>query len=143
MVKKLAWKYKVGTDDLLDIIYSVDFNNQDDLANILGVSKRTLESRIKKLKDNKMLWITRDIEKNIYYMLGTDAEKRWTWRECKDIIEYRENAEDSGYQDTIEKNGNGIPFDIMKGQTEEKTVFNSKELDIVVDELIKGIARCK
>ena len=133
MIYKLAWKYDVGTDDLLDIIYSVDFSSQEDLANILGCSIVTIKRRIKKLKDSRLLWITRDVEKNIYYMLGTDAEKRWTWRECKDILEYRNNGEDLGYDVGYQEST------VTSNNHNELEVKQSKYLDTLVDKVIESI----
>lgn len=140
MVYKLTWNYDIGTDDLLDLIYEVEFADQNDLANIMNVSVRTIERKIRLLKNDRLLWIVRDSRKNMYYLLGDDAEKRWSSMECVEILAYRNSGLDMGYEVNTPLNdidSNRYYYHDMK------EVYESKELDDIVDKLISSIKENK
>ncbi len=120
-MKVLSEKYVVGTDKLLDIIYSTSLKNQKELANVAGISISALERKIKKLKEDGLLHITRDIEKNIYYCIGIDADSKWNSTECREIYRYR-NPEDKDYKQVYRK-------------VEKPLISPTVELDYVVDML--------
>jgi biotin operon repressor len=107
--------------ELLDLIYSVDFSSQTELADMMSVSVSSIERKIRHLKSAGLIWITRDIDKNMYYLLGTDAEKKWTAKECIDILKHR----DIGYKDKA----------CYPRTTSTKTINQSKELDDIVNNL--------
>ena len=85
----LAHNYIPGTDPLLDLIVSDKFIDQDDLAEASGVSVRTIETRVKKLKKDGMLEILRTKEREVFYLLGDDVNKKYTAHECREIYRYR------------------------------------------------------
>ncbi len=89
MVVILSHDYDVGTDDLLDYIAGVEFTTQDDIATDFHTSVKTIQRKMKKMKDSGELIVHRYADNNFIYMIGSDATRRWNKYEAYHIAKYR------------------------------------------------------
>lgn len=89
MIIVLKWKYNSRKDMLLDYMVNHDFDTQEDIAKGMGISKKTIQRNVSKLKNDGLLIIHRYKDNNFIYMVGDDAEKNWNKYEAYHIAKYR------------------------------------------------------
>ena len=86
----LKWNYVYGSDFTLDAIAMNDAGSVDDLAVVLGLSKRTTERRLSSLKKSGRLVIHRYADNNFIWMIGDDASKCWSAHDAYEIAVHRD-----------------------------------------------------
>ena len=89
MIVVLKWNYVSTGNDILDALYKNDFKSQDELAVRIGISRRTLDRNIAKLKKDKKLIIHRYEKNNFIYLIGSDVNEGWSSYEAYEIAKFR------------------------------------------------------
>jgi hypothetical protein len=131
----LNWKYKIGSDKVLDAINTGSFNDLEELSKIIGISLSGLKKRISKLKKDGLLVIHRYQNNNFIYMIGDDVKNNWSKSDAVHIAIHRDLIPGSSKEDLTD----GFNYkDIFKGKSLEFTDEEKKEMDIIVDELINS-----
>jgi len=139
MTDVLNWKYERCNDIVLKAINSKNFNSRSDLADFLGMNIKTLGRRIRLLKESGKLVIHRYMDNNFIYMIGKDAEFGWNAYEAKEILAFRNEAEDLGHKvyDPSSMKLHSI-YDADRAPSLHIGDQLASELDACVDELFPG-----
>ena len=104
MILILNWGYEIGTDELLDVLKKhPKVDNVGYIADLVSISKSTLNRRLKKLKDDGLLVVYRYSNNNFVWMIGLDAESKYNGYEAMQIAKYRRYISFGADQEEFDK----------------------------------------
>ena len=90
MILILNWGYQEGADPLLDLLQAhPTIDNLIHLSNGSGLNLRTLNRRLKKLREEGLLITYRYRHNNFIWMIGSDAEEKYSSYDALQIARYR------------------------------------------------------
>ena len=115
---------------------NVEFNTQDDIARLLGISISGLKKRIRKLKRDGMLKIHRYRNNNFIYLIGGDAFMDWDAKEARHIAIHRKHK----FEEDIDE-PTSLLYPLFKGEC-VPLEFSKEEkelMDVTVDMLLQDL----
>ena len=89
MIHILSWKYDIGTDDFLDKVGGIDWENQKEISRELNINLKTLSRMISRLKEENKLVVYRYKDNNFIWCIGEDAKNLQNGYEALATARYR------------------------------------------------------